>query len=222
MVKLFWLAWQNNIVWSVVWVPRELNAWADRLSKHVDPDDWKLNKWVWDWICEYFGPFDCDRFASESTALLPCFCASFWSPSVWFVDCFSRPWCGVRNWWHPNPKQIGAVLAKACSELAPGALFVPVWPSAWWWPRLCPDGKHLANWVSSWLEVPSGGRLFVRGKGNALWNRRFPHPSEKFLVVGLNGFGQSPSVPFCLAGGCSVCRPVVVGRKRSREQLCLD
>ena len=66
-----------------------LNALADSLSKQTDVDDWTITPGVWSVVCKHFGQLDCDRFASDSVHLLPQFCSKFWSPSVWYVDCFS-------------------------------------------------------------------------------------------------------------------------------------
>jgi len=48
-----------------------------------------------------------------------------------------------------------------------------VWPSSWWWRRLCPDGRHFGALVTDWLELPRQC-LFVVGEGDGLWNKRVP------------------------------------------------
>jgi hypothetical protein len=75
LVRLFWLCAENSIRWDILWLPRELNAWADRLSKDLDDDDWMISPGFWAVVQARFGPFTCDMFASAETALLEQFCA---------------------------------------------------------------------------------------------------------------------------------------------------
>jgi hypothetical protein len=206
LVDLFWLCAWNNIKWDVRWVPRELNQLSDQLSKGADKDDWSLNPQHWAVVSARLGPFDCDRFASEATTLLPRFCGLYWSPNVWFVDCYSRPWKGLRNWWHPNPREVGMVLEKALEEGAEGALLLPVWKGAIWWPRLCPDGKHFGPWVTGWLELPASPDLFIRGLGGGIFNNH--PPRTRMIVVRISGEGIRGEHPssFCALNGCGMCR----------------
>ena len=134
-------------------------------------------------MCLRFGPFDCDRFASDSTALLPRFNAMFWSADCWFVDCFARSWSGYSNWCHPNPRDAGRVLEKVRKERVKAALLVPEWCGAVWWRQLCPDGRHLGPWVIDWLVLPK--YCFNRGQGSGLWNTDWPR--TRLLVVQLDG-----------------------------------
>jgi hypothetical protein len=204
LVELFWLCAWNQIKWDLRWVPRELNQLSDQLSKGADKDDWVLNPHHWAVVSARLGPFDCDRFASESTALLPRFCSLFWSPHVWYVDCYSRSWADMKSWWHPNPKEVGKVLEKAIAEGAEGALLLPVWRGAVWWPRLCPDGRHFGPWVTGWLELPMSADLFLRGCGGGIFNNH--PPRTRIVVISLGGLirGEHPDA-FCALNGCGLC-----------------
>ena len=48
--------------------------------------------------------------------------------------------------------------AQACS--ATGTLIVPLWKSATFWPKICPDGHHLAPFVHAWYVFPFYKGLF--------------------------------------------------------------
>jgi hypothetical protein len=133
LVRLFWLCAEHDIKWDILWLPRELNQWADRLSKDLDEDDWSLEPKFWDVIQARFGPFTCDMFASDENALLEQFCAYYWCPGVAYVDCFSGNWNKGNLWFHPNPRDVGAVLRKVRKDKARGALLLPIWPGAMWW-----------------------------------------------------------------------------------------
>ena len=164
LVRIFWVCYSFRIRYDIVWLPRELNQLSDDLSKADDVDDWTLKVQFWNLVCLRFGPFDCDRFASDSTALLPRFNAMFWSADCWFVDCFARSWSGYSNWCHPNPRDAGRVLETVRKERVKAALLVPEWCGAVWWRQLCPDGRHLGPWVIDWLVLPK--YCFNRGQGS--------------------------------------------------------
>jgi hypothetical protein len=89
---------QRDIRWDILWLPRELNEWADKLSKDLDEDDWTIDSKLFALIQKCFGVFDCDMFASGETARLARFCAYYWCPNVWYVDCFSRSWSKGNLW----------------------------------------------------------------------------------------------------------------------------
>ena len=209
LVKVFWLCKAYGIKWEVVWVPREWNQVADDISKWYDPDDWCLNPHHWAVVCARFGPFDCDCFASSATALMPCYCAVNWCPGVWYVDCFTRSWSAGVRWWNPNPRDVGRVLLKVLRDGAVGSLLLPVWPAAWWWRRLCPDGKHFGAFVTDWLELPRQS-LFVIGEGDGLWNKKVPR--TRMVVVRLDGrlgsFGLGARLGFCSSVSCALCGQV--------------
>ena len=170
LVNLFWLCSEAEIRWDIMWLPRELNEQADRLSKELDEDDWCLDPKFWAVIQARFGPFDCDMFASGETALLESFCSLYWCPGVSFVNCFSRSWSEGNLWWHPNPRDMGKVLRKVKGDRARGSVLLPVWSGALWWRQLCPDGRHFGSMVTNWCYLPRKG-AFIRGLGNGLWNR---------------------------------------------------
>jgi hypothetical protein len=208
MVKLFWMCLEHSIAWDIVWLPRELNQHADDLSKFVDVDDWKLGDRGWDRVRSCFGPFTCDRFAASGNNLLDCFCALHWCPGVWYVDCYSGSWGEGFSWWNPNPKEVPKILSKVRKDRAQGALLLPVWPGAWWWSRLCPDGRHFGGLVRGWVELERTRDLFVMGPSKNFWSRE--RPRTPVVVVWLDGTVDSGQgvgrLGFCSLGGCSDCR----------------
>ena len=207
LVRLFWLCIEYRIAWDIVWLPRELNKHADELSKFLDNDDWRLGDWAWREVNKRFGPFDCDRFAAHGNNLLDCFCAMHWCPGVWFVDCYSGNWGRGFSWWHPNPREVPRVLAKVRSDRAKGALLLPLWPGAWWWLKVCPDGRHFGGLVRGWMELPLAGDLMVRGPSGNFWSGEIPR--TRILVLWLDGsqnqqFSEG-RLGFCALGGCEGC-----------------
>jgi hypothetical protein len=211
LVKLFWLCLDYKIGWDIVWLPRELNQHADDLSKFVDLDDWGLSRRSWNIVQDRFKGFNCiftcDRFAAEDNRLLQCFCALYYSPGVWFVDCFSRSWGLGFSWWNPNPREVPRVLAKVRKDRARGGLLVPLWLGSWWWMKLCPDGRHFGDLVRGWFELERSTNLFIRGPSNCFWSREVPR--TRILVLWLDGSEKQSfkvgRLGFCALGGCPDC-----------------
>jgi hypothetical protein len=206
LVRLFWLCAEHNIKWDILWLPRELNEWADRLSKDLDEDDWSLQPRFWAVIQARFGPHSCDMFASDENALVEQFCSYYWCPGVAYVDCFSGNWSTGNLWWHPNPRDVGTILKKVQRDRAKGSLLLPIWPRALWWRTLCPDGRHFDNVVIDWLRLPRRGAI-LKGRGTGLWNREVPRTDIIVVQLDGSGLGLFKGSPFCAADGCVDCRP---------------
>ena len=58
---------------------------------------------------------------------------------------------------------MGRTLLHAAECKAKGALLVPMWKSAAFWPLLCPDGRHLAPFVHAWQTFPFSEDFFLDG-----------------------------------------------------------
>ena len=56
--------------------------------------------------------------------------------------------------------------AQACA--AEGTLVVPVWPSAPFWPLLCPSGGKFAAFVVGQKDLPLSDTLFVPGPSRSV------------------------------------------------------
>jgi hypothetical protein len=61
----------NNIHIRPRYIRSAANTWADKLSRHLDSDDWQLDPYVFQEIDTQFGPHTIDRFASALNAVLP-------------------------------------------------------------------------------------------------------------------------------------------------------
>ena len=55
----------NDILLPVSWIPREMNADADKLSKYTDVGDWQITPIYFAFLNSKWGPFTIDRFASS-------------------------------------------------------------------------------------------------------------------------------------------------------------
>ena len=82
----------------------------------------------------------------------------------------------MNNWWCPPIALIPGVIwhAQACG--AHGTLIVPHWPSAMFWPILCPCGDQFKKYVVAVMELPLVEGLFVPGhSGAVLFNNKVPN-----------------------------------------------
>ena len=59
---------------------------------------------------------------------------------------------------------IGEVIDKLKRDRAHATVMVPFWSSAWWWLRMCPDGRHFGPLVQGFLKAHSRSGLVV-GEG---------------------------------------------------------
>lgn len=206
LVELFWLCHAYSIELDLAWIPRELNQWSDDLSKQTDSSDWTVSDWFWNDIQHSFGPFFCDRFASAENTLLPVFCSLVHCPEVYYVNAFARDWSDGKSWCHPPVDLIGEVIDKVKKDRAQATILVPFWPSAWWWLRICPDGRHFSPLVQSCLKAHSRSGL-VLGEGDMPRSMRAGCPVWVIDLDGdrLNSAVDGPIAGSCSLNGCSSC-----------------
>ena len=166
------------------WIPRDLNTIADDISKFVDLDDYSINDGVFYSLDELWGPHTCDRFACYYNAKLPKFNTKFYQPGTSGVNAFAQDWSNDNNWLCPPVCLTCKVLShlKVCN--AAGTLVVPLWRSAYFWPRLCFNGLHWSGFVHDWVILPDLPNLFVRGKAkNSIFGRgSLPFPSVALRI----------------------------------------
>ena len=174
-LKIFSLAVHSQVHLQPEWIPREQNEQADFLSRIIDVDDWMLNPVVFGQLDAIWGPHTVDRFACYENTQLPRFNSRCWNPGTEAVDTFTVNWSGENNWWCPPIPLVPRAIRHAQACLAAGTLVVPCWPSAPFWPILCPDG-NFAHFVLEIQELPQINHLFIPGhSGRVLFNGEIPN-----------------------------------------------
>jgi hypothetical protein len=113
---------------------------ADAGSKIPDSDDWSVDSENFSRIEEQFGPFTIDLFADQSNHKTDRFYANFLCPSSLGVDAFCHTWDNEVAWICPPVNCIIPTIRKIILTTGEGVLIVPKWPTARFWPVLCPDG----------------------------------------------------------------------------------
>ena len=167
-VEIFSLSVQNHVHLEPEWIPRELNQLADQVSRIIDYDDWQLNPNVFASLDFLWGPHSVDRFAACNNAQVMRFNSRYWSPGTEAVDTFTVNWAGENNWLCPPitliPRAIRHV--EACHAVC--TLIVPCWPSAPFWPLLCPAESQFSDFVIAVQELPCTEQLFIPSLSGAV------------------------------------------------------
>ena len=136
-VRVWDLVHSFGITLSCIWMPRtstEIMV-ADDLSKNFDSSEYKLSRGDFSVLCQKFGPFCLDLFASPTTFLFKPFCSRFLCKDSVAVDAFTVDWGSLTNgFFHPPVGAVTRVLKHAQFVKAKGVLIVPVWESADFWP----------------------------------------------------------------------------------------
>ena len=146
------------------WIPRSSNEIADHISRIRDFDDWQVNQAIFQQVQNAWGPFTLDCFTSGYNSKLRRFHSKFWVPNTEAVDTFTVNWAGEACWLVPPLHLVGRTLRHAEACKANGALVVPMWKSAAFWPLLCPDGRHLAAFIHAWHSFPFCKEFFLSGR----------------------------------------------------------
>ena len=149
-LSIFLLCLKHNIVILPEWIPRNINRIADSISRVFDFDDWSIDQSSFDLIDRLWGPHTWDRFASPTNFKVNKFNSRFWCRGSSGVDAFCHTWSDENNYLCPPVSLIANVLKHLSLYNGRGTLIIPRWTSAYFWPSICPDGKHFINSVHDW------------------------------------------------------------------------
>eukprot|EP00873_Tetraselmis_striata_P006694 jgi/Tetstr1/426958/TSEL_017171.t1 len=78
--KLWYLPDSNGVHIRARYIRSAANVWADRLSRHLDSDDWQLDPVMFAELEAMWGAHSVDRFASALNAMLPRYNAAWLDP----------------------------------------------------------------------------------------------------------------------------------------------
>ena len=152
-VEIYELCTQNDILLEPTWIPRELNQYADYLSKLKDTDDWSIDNETFEFICRELGQPSFDRFADNLNRKVRRFNSRYWCPDSDGVNAFSHNWAHASlNWLCPPVKLIPATLRHARMCNAKGILVIPQWPSSYFW-TLFHNGKSFEPFIRDYRIV---------------------------------------------------------------------
>ena len=207
-LRIFHVCVSFGISLEMKWIPRDLNSFADHLSRIIDFDDYTINDDVFQILDVRWGPHTIDRFACSYNAKLSRFNSRFYQPGTEAVDAFLQDWEFENNWLLPPVSQIARVVDHLRLCNAEGTLVIPMWKSSYFWVLLCNDGRHWNSFVHDWVVLPKFKQLFVRGKAK---NDMFGARELSFAVVALRINFKLPErrnqAGFCThdSGCCFIC-----------------
>ena len=148
---MFSICLKHNIVILPEWIPRNIiNRIADSISRVFDFDDWSIDQSSFDLIDRLWGPHTWDRFPSPTNFKVNKFNSTFWCRGSSGVDAFCHTRSDENNYLCPPVSLIANVLKHLSLYNGRGTLIIPRWTSAYFWPSICPDGKHFINSVHDW------------------------------------------------------------------------
>lgn len=176
-LNIFRLTVKHNILLEPEWIPE--NKLADQLSRVIDYDDWGLSYHMFSFVEARWGPHSVDRFASGHNAKLSRFNSRYLVKDSEAVDAFTVDWGGENNYFCPPIHLVPRVLfhAEACG-------CVPEWPSAVFWPLICPRENSFAVFVTDWVYLPLSTNLIVEGiRGAHLFKNRIPNTNVLALRI---------------------------------------
>jgi hypothetical protein len=127
---------QEGIRITAIHLAGVLNDEADRLSRMVDKDDWKLNPRLFEELQSRWGPHSVDRFASMANRQLDRFNSAWSDPMAETVDAFSVSWTQENNYANPPFEMMDRVLEKIHRDRCNITLIAPTWQQHHWYWRL--------------------------------------------------------------------------------------
>lgn len=160
------------------WISRTRNQKADYYSEIVDFDDWCVSNDYFRAIDSRWGSFTVDYFASYANTKLPRFFSRFFSPNTLGLDVLSHSWQGENCWLVPPVCLVTQVIEHIKLRKRVGALVVPYWPSAIFWPCIINEDRSLRSYIIDFLYVSEGKRVFVHGanKNGIFGSDKFSSP----------------------------------------------
>ena len=155
-LSIFQICSCNGIDLKVIWIPRETNIAADKLSKYVDVDDWQLSPNFFAFLSKKWGPFTIDRFADNENAKLKRFNSKYACPNTEACNAFSQNWENENNLFVPPISEIPRVIKRLKVGHVRGVLVFPYWKSSSFWPLLVTQDGVFEDFVSDHLFIENG------------------------------------------------------------------
>jgi hypothetical protein len=133
--RLWYVLDTNDIHITPRYIRSAANTWADKLSRHLDSDEWRLDPSVFHEMNIQFGPHTIDRFASALNTLLPRYNAKSLDPSCEEVNSLhlaDLSWQEENNWCNPPWLLLPDLTQKLQPSGASATMVVPRWQGRAW------------------------------------------------------------------------------------------
>ena len=180
--KIYEIRRSSDMELQVEWIPREMNHYADYLSKVIDHDDWQTTPSLFKYIDHKWGPHTIDRFASSSNSKIRRFNSKYLCPNTEQVNAFTTHRGAENNFLVPPVTYIPRVLSYMKFCQARGTLLAPYWPSAAFYPIFFPDGSTPALFVTAWEILPYRRGLVTQGENRECFIGSDQSASDMLIV----------------------------------------
>jgi len=135
-IQILDLCMKHAVMLNPVWIPRDLNNFADMLSKTTDYEDYSITNEFFSQICRDFGVspvLDC--FANNVNKKIDTFFSPVFCPGTSGVDAFAFNWklFGVA-WIFPPPRLLLRCIQHLKNLQASGLILLPQWKNTTFYP----------------------------------------------------------------------------------------
>eukprot|EP00873_Tetraselmis_striata_P006616 jgi/Tetstr1/426880/TSEL_017093.t1 len=133
--KLWYLLDSNGVHIRARYIRSAANVWADRLSRHLDSDDWQLDPVLFAELEAMWGAHSVDRFASALNAMLPRYNAAWLDPGCEAVDSMhlsDAEWRRENNYCNPPWPLLPDLVQKLRQSGAAATVVAPRWEGKVW------------------------------------------------------------------------------------------
>eukprot|EP00873_Tetraselmis_striata_P027947 jgi/Tetstr1/448211/TSEL_035499.t1 len=132
---LWYLLDSNGVHIRARYIRSAANVWADRLSRHLDSDDWQLDPVLFAELEAMWGAHSVDRFASALNAMLPRYNAAWLDPGCEAVDSLhlsDAEWRRENNYCNPPWPLLPDPVQKLRQSGAAATVVAPRWEGKMW------------------------------------------------------------------------------------------
>jgi hypothetical protein len=128
--EVFLLCLSHKITNLVEWVPREINAFADDISKWLIPDDHSISRPYFNMLDHKRGPHTCETFSTNENNRRSKLYSLHRYRGTSRVNGFDFDWSFDNCWMHAPFRLIGNIWRKLKEQGARATIIVPLWISA--------------------------------------------------------------------------------------------
>ncbi|KAK6057122.1 hypothetical protein COOONC_05364 [Cooperia oncophora] len=158
----------------------EQNRLADKESRQLDFDSWRVNKRTTNKVQERWLHCEIDMFADDKNTI----CQRFFSRAGAHAHRGSTLFSQHSLWLVPSPPNlVSRTLSWARHFGSFGILGCPYWPSQAYFLILKPDGKNWANFVRDGAFFPVGSKIFTPCPHSNIFNSEFSRIRFMFLLI---------------------------------------
>ena len=203
---------EKDIHLEVQWRPRDnyLLAHADKGSKSFDESSFSLDEDSFVAMMSYFPEvsIDIDGMAEWWNKKSPVYFSRDEDVLAAGTNFFAQELDqNYSVYIFPPARLIVPVILHLAHFKSRGLLIVPAWPSASFWMKIVPDGRHLARWGEKFLRFRPGMVCDIN-----IRNQCFKSPLSFDLIVIRFNFNSSGNLfeprletENCLRYGCDIC-----------------